>query len=97
MAALDFAQAFAPLASLPPSRSFFWSVHVGRTVSRATAPPAQTVFADVDCVMRPRHPYDMKSTAFLLDVYGEHLEQAYRVRAENDDWVLLRKRQRMGG
>ena len=95
-AALDFAQAFAPLAGLPPSRSFFWSVHVGRTVSRATAPPAEAVFADVDCVMRPRHPYDAKSTAFLLDVYGEHLEQVYRVRAENSDWLLLRKRQRMG-
>ena len=96
-AALDFAQAFAPLAGLPPSRSFFWSVHVGRTVSLATAPPARTVFADVDCVMWPKHPLDMKSTAFLLDVYGEHLEQAYRVAGINADWVLLRKRRQRAG
>ena len=92
-AALDFAQAFAPLAGLPPSRSFFWSVHVGRTVSRtAPPPPAQTVFADMDCVMQPKHPLDMKSTAFLLEAYGAHLERAYRVQAENADWLLLRKR-----
>ena len=92
-AALDFAQPFAPLAGLPPSRSFFWIVHVGRTVSRATPPPpAQTVFADVDCVMQPKHPLDMKSTAFLLEAYGTHLEQAYRVQAESADWLFLRKR-----
>ena len=92
VAALDFAQAFAPLVDLPPSRSFFWSVHVGRSVNRATVPTAQTVFADVDCVMQPKHPYDAKSTAFLLEVYGEHLGQAFQVQAENADWLLLRKR-----
>ena len=91
-AALDFAQAFAPLADLPPSRSFFWSVHVGRSVNRATVPTAHTVFADVDCVMQPKHPYDVKSTAFLLEVYGEHLGRAFQVQAENADWLLLRKR-----
>ena len=91
-ATLDFAQAFAPLADLPPSRSFFWSVHVGRSVNRATVPTAHTVFADVDCVMQPKHPYDGKSTAFLLEVYGEHLGQAFRVQAENADWLLLRNR-----
>ena len=97
-AALDFAQPFAPLAGLPPSRSFFWIVHVGRTISRATPPPpAQTVFADVDCVMQPKHPLDMKSTAFLLEAYGAHLERAYRVQAENADWLLLRKRGQRAG
>ena len=96
-AALDFSQAFAPLAGLPPSRSFFWSVHVGRSVSRANAPPAQAIFADVDCVMRPKHPLDMKSTAFLLDVYGVYLEQAYQAQAETADWLLLRKRDQRAG
>ena len=92
VAALDFAQAFAPLARLPPSRSFFWSVHVGRSVNRATAPTAQAIFADVDCVMQPKHPYDAKSTAFLLEIYGEHLGQGFQGQAENADWLLLRKR-----
>ena len=95
--ALDFAQPFAPLADLPPSRSFFWIVHVGRTVRRATVPPAPAAFADVDCIMQPKHPLDMKSTAFLLEVYGVYLEQAYRVQGENADWFLLRKRDQRAG
>ena len=96
-AALDFAQAFAPLAGLAPSRSFFWSVHVGRSVNRATVPAAPTVFADVDCVMQPKHPYNTKSTAFLLEVYGVYLEQAFHVQGENADWLLLRRRDRPAG
>ena len=92
VATLDLAQPFGALLPLPPSRSFFWSVDVGRSVSRDTAPEGPEVFADVDCVMWPKHPDAPESTAFLLDLYGDYLAQAFPLATENDDWRLLRRR-----
>ena len=96
VAALDFAQPFAALLALPPSRSFLWAVHVGRSVSFDSAPPGPLLFADVQCVMQPKRPLEPKSTAFLLEVYGGHLDGAFRLEAENADWRLLRKRKSSG-
>ena len=92
VAALDFAQPFAALLELPPSRSFLWAVHVGRAVSPDHAPPAASLFADVQCAMQPKHPLEPKSKAFLLKTYGSYLGKTFRLQAENADWQLLRKR-----
>ena len=91
VAALDFAQPFAALLGLPPSGSFLWAVHVGRAVSPGTAPPAASLFADVQCVMRPKRPLEPKSKAFLLETYGGYLDEAFPLEAENADWRLLRR------
>ena len=92
VANLDLAQPFGALLGLPPSKSFFWSVDVGRSVRRDTAPGGLAVFADVDCVMWPKRPDAPESTAFLLDLYGDYLAQAFPLTMENADWRLLRKR-----
>ena len=82
----------AALLELPPSRSFLWAVHVGRTVSPDHAPPAASLFADVQCAMQPKRPLEPKSKAFLLKTYGSYLGKTFRLEAENADWQLLRKR-----
>ena len=92
-AALDFAQPFAALLTLPPSKSFLWAVHVGRSVSRAAAPAGASLFADVQCAMQPKRPLAPRSTAFLLETYGGYLGEAFRLEAENADWRLHRQRQ----
>ena len=91
VATLDFAQPFAALLSLRPSRSFLWVVHVGRSVSRRSAPDGAGLFYDVECVMRPKQPHEPISTQFLLDTYGSYMDGAFRVVAETDAWVLLRR------
>ena len=89
--ALDFAQPFAALQGLPPSRSFLWAVHVGRAVNPGDAPSAASLFADVQCAMQPKRPLEPKSKAFLLEVYGGYLDEAFYLEAENADWRLHRR------
>ena len=75
-----------------PKPAFAGAFDVGRSVRRDTAPDGPEVFADVDCVMWPKHPDAPESTAFLLDLYGDHLQEAFPARMENDDWRLLRRK-----
>ena len=93
VAALDFAQPFAALLALPPSRSFLWAVHASRSISREGAPAGASLFADVQCAMQPKRPLEPKSTALLLEIYGGYLDEAFRLEAENADWRLHRQRQ----
>lgn len=96
LTALDFANWFPVFFDIAPVPGRLWCFHPGRSISRATAPPAAALFANTRQVMVPKfdataQPRLRAPRDFLLALYGDYLARAYVLLDENDGWRLLAK------
>lgn len=86
---LVFSNPFSSLMRTPPPRGSLIWWHHGRSFSEEHAPPADTVFRDVETVLVPKK--DANGEA-LIKIYAETLSQDYRWVGESEHWIALRRR-----
>lgn len=91
VATMDFVNAFPVLLDTPSPKGMMLHLHAGRFVNRHLTGNREFVFGDARCLMIPRFPVSVESTALVLDVQTAYLKAAWEQVAENDHWRLLRR------
>ena len=96
--AFDRETYFAVLLNIAPVRGRLWCLHPGRTIDRASAPPADQMFEGVDYVLirKDREDGDLEyllrlTRDFMLDVYSDYLRRTYTMLDDNADWELWQR------
>ena len=96
LVALDRETYFAALLDIAPIPGRLWCLHPGRTIDRATAPAAETMFAEAEYILvRKDNDVDYLQRLardFLLEVYGRYLRENYQLLDEDSYWELWRRK-----
>ena len=96
LVALDRETYFAAFLNIAPIPGRLWCLHPGRTIDRATAPPAETMFAETEYILvRKDGDVDylqLLARDFLLEVYGRYLRETYQLLDEDAYWELWRRK-----
>ncbi|HVY60162.1 MAG TPA: hypothetical protein VHF22_00855, partial [Planctomycetota bacterium] len=66
--------------------------HADVVVSRRSHPDAARALGDATLIMKPKRPRDPRTTALLLELYGDEIAARFEEVAASRDWVLLRRR-----
>ena len=94
--ALDRETYFAAFLDIAPIPGRLWCLHPGRTIDRATAPPAEAMFAAADYVLLRKDGevdyLQRLARDFLLAVYGRYLRETYRLLDEDRYWELWQRK-----
>jgi hypothetical protein len=85
---LDFVGPFsAGLGLRSPHGDGTWH-HWGRTVNEDNHLPAQTLLRDVHVVMVPKWPIEVSTAEGLQRLYGEYLDEHFKLGRETADWSV---------
>ena len=93
---MDFSSPLAFLMQARAAKGYWITFDDGRTISEATAPPGDLLFADADHVMAPRLFMEPDTAVTLRKVYSPYLDANYGERVESPYWTrwsIRKKRQ----
>jgi hypothetical protein len=79
------------ILNTPPPVGDLFCYHVGRQFGPANHQPADELFASVALVLVPTFAVEPTTRDTLMDLYGDHLRQEFRVAAESDYWTVWQR------
>ncbi|SFQ63880.1 hypothetical protein SAMN05421853_11513 [Roseivivax halotolerans] len=89
----DFVSPFSSLLGVtPPDGGPAW-MHNGRNFDAKNYFPAEEVMGGVDVVMVPKRPVAGGTTKLMLDIYGAHLEENFRLEKDTELWKVYLRRE----
>ena len=83
---MDFSNPLNALSGRSAPRGVDSWYHRGRTFSEDMFRAANETFADVDVIMVPKAPADRNAHFLLIQIYGRHIQDHYRLAATSDYW-----------